>query len=431
MRLLILIMVFIVSMSAEQTCASCHAEAAKACQKSPHYTLTNAINITRKVWGITGSNVTLQSLLLPKEVITQPSDLVDDFLRRKCLKCHVFNRASGERGMKRGVACLACHTRHQSTGKCQRHPVTTERCQRCHNKGYTGGEYGGLFPKDHHRSYRAPLTPDGRFPPRRYGIDFHHLNEDIHHAKGIRCARCHTAETLRGERTARCTDCHKDLSPDNHPDHHACIACIACHSSWGYHAYELSVFRDDTADYAQWKDLTLQEDGYLTRFLTKALASQKPIPPRMPDWLTRRMKPGIWYSGYRYKRWEDALLANYDDGRIGLIRPLYQYRISYRDANGTMILDDVHTLQNGSPIEAWLPYAPHTITRRARSCEQCHANPLIMTPYRGTNEVLGLKVPKRMIGATPLRPDQIERMRSKRYKRERAKHFFRPPGTER
>jgi len=142
----------------------------------------------------------------------------------------------------------------------------------------------------------------------------------------------------------------------------------------------------------------------------------------MPDWLTGEMQPGIWYSGYRYKRWEDALLANWDDGRIGLIRPLYQYRISYRDSNGTMILDDVHR-SNGKPIEAWLPYKPHTVTPRAKSCEACHANPLVMKPYQGSNEILGLKVPKRMIGASPLRPDQIERMSSKRYKLERARRL--------
>ncbi len=409
-------------LTAGQTCAQCHPKATTKCRQSPHYTLTNAINITRKVWGITDSNVTLQSLPLPKKSVNTPADLVDDFLRRKCLKCHVFNRSSGEKGMTRGTGCLACHTPHRSSGSCQRAPVATGRCQSCHNKGYTGGEYDGRFPKDHHRSYRAPLTSEGHFPPQKYGIDFHRLSEDVHHQKGIRCAECHTAQTLRGEAKSRCTDCHKTPSAKNHPDYHARIACIACHASWGYSAYELSVFRDDTPDYTPWKDLTLQEDGYLTRFLARALKSSRPIPPRMPDWLTRTMRPGLWYSGYRYKRWEDSVLANYDDGRIGLVRPLYQYRISYRDRNGTMILDDVHT-QNGHPIETWLPYAPHTITRRAKSCEQCHANPLILSPYRGNHAVLGLKVPKRMIGAAPLSRQQIERMQSIRYRRERFRRF--------
>ncbi len=422
MRPLIALLWIVVGLSAGQECASCHPRAAKACRQSPHYTLENAINITRRTWGIHDSNVTLKTLPKAQAHPQTPPQIVDDFLRRKCLKCHPFNRNSGERGMKRGIGCLACHTPHQKRGRCQRAPVATERCQRCHNKGYTGGEYGGLFPKDHHQAYRAPLTAEGRFPPRRYGIDHHRLNEDVHHRAGIRCAQCHTAETLRGQKRASCTDCHPNPSSKNHPSYHARIACIACHASWGYSAYELSVFRDDTPDYRPWKDLVLQEDGYLTRFLNKALASKKTIPPAMPDWLERKLRPGVWYSGYRYKRWEDAVLANYVDGRIGLVRPLYQYRISYRDANGTMVLDDVATV-DGRPIEAWLPYAPHTITRRAKSCERCHANPLILTPYRGDNSVLRLKVPQRMIGASPLRAEQIERMRSERYKRERAKCF--------
>jgi hypothetical protein len=423
MRPLIALLWIVVGLSANQECASCHPDAAKACRKSPHYTLKHAINITRQAWGIREGNVTLQTLPVSKTTIAKPADLVDDFLRRKCLKCHVST--PGDATPSRSTDCLACHTPHNTTGTCQSAPVSTERCQQCHARGYTSSEYSGLFPKDHHRAYRAPLDGSGHFPPQSHGIDYHHLSEDIHHRAGIRCAQCHTALTLRGDKRASCTDCHTHLSPAHHPRYHARIACSACHASWGYSAYELSVFRDDTADYGQWKDLTVQEDSYLTTFLTRALASKEPIPPRMPDWLTRQMHTGIWYSGYRYKRWEDAVLANYDDGRIGLVRPLYQYRISYRDANGTMILDDTHSI-DGRPIEAWVPYAPHTIAPRAKSCEQCHANPLITNPYRGDNTVLQLKVPKRLIGASPLSPKQIKRMTSRRYKQERAKRFGHP-----
>jgi hypothetical protein len=52
---------------------------------------------------------------------------------------------------------------------------------------------------------------------------------------------------------------------------------------WNISNYELSIFRDDSADYDKWKDLTLQEDGYLTKFLNKALKSKKMIKPVMPD----------------------------------------------------------------------------------------------------------------------------------------------------
>ena len=402
-----------------ETCVQCHADQSKKCKQSVHYTLANAINITRKAWGITDSNVTLQTLSQPKTKISTPSDLVDDFLRRKCLKCHLFNRSSGEQGMKRGTGCLACHTSHQKTGQCQSGKITTDKCMGCHNKGFTGGDYTGRFPKDHHRSYRGPLTKEGQFPSQKYGIDHHALTQDVHFQKGLQCVACHKAAEMRGDSKASCTTCHKNPTPQNHPAYHKKLTCTACHASWNYTAYELSVFRDDTADYAKWKDLTLQEDGYLTNFLSKALKSQKKLPPKMPDWIDKKYRDGIWYSGYRYKRWEHFILSNYDDGRIGIIRPLFQYRISYRDSNKSMVLDDIHTIK-GKEIEAWLPHAPHTISKKAKSCERCHANPLILSPYQGKNEVLNLQVPKHIIGGSPLTSQQIKRMQSKKYKRIRS-----------
>lgn len=403
-----------------EDCVQCHALQSKKCEKSVHYTLANAINITRKAWGIMDSNVTLQTLPLPKEEIEKPSDLVDDFLRRKCLKCHLFNRSSGEKGMKRGIGCLSCHSRHQSSGSCQREKISIDKCLTCHNKGFTGGDYQGLFPKDHHKSYRAPLSENGRFPSQKYGIDYHHLTQDVHFQGGMGCIDCHKAEEMQGGQKAACLDCHKQPSAANHPVYHSKITCTACHASWNYSAYELSVFRDDTADYAKWKNLTLQEDGYLSHFLEKALKSARHMKPKMPDWVERKQKKGLWYSGYRYKRWEHFVLANYDDGSIGIVRPLFQYRISYRDSNGSMILDDATTL-NGKKIEVWLPHAPHTIAKRAKSCERCHANPLILDPYTGENEVLKLQVPDHLIGAVQLKPEQIEKMQSPQYKKIRAR----------
>jgi hypothetical protein len=422
----ILILLLPLMLFAKESCVDCHQEQSAKCEKSVHYTLSNAINLTRQTWGITDSNVTLQSIPLPKTQIEKLADLVDDFLRRKCLKCHPFNRSSGERGMKRGIGCLSCHTPHQPEGSCQRSSkIAMKKCLSCHNKGFVGGDYKGLFPKDHHRSYRAPLSQNGHFPSQKYGIDHHTLVSDIHYQKGLKCADCHKAEEMQGGTKASCTDCHANPSLANHPDHHNKLTCTSCHASWNYTAYELSVFRDDTADYSKWKDLTLQEDGYLSNFLTKALKAKKPPKPRMPDWIERKQAEGIWYSGYRYKRWEHFVLANYDDSRIGIVRPLFQYRISYRDRNGTMILDDVRTI-DGKPIEAWIPHTPHTITKKAKSCESCHANPLIMKPYTGRNEILKLQVPQNMIGASPLSSEQIEKMRSLKYKRVRGKMLLQP-----
>jgi len=170
-------------------------------------------------------------------------------------------------------------------------------------------------------------------------------------------------------------------------------------------SYELSVFRDDTADYDKWKKLKLQEDGYLTKFLNKALKSKKIIKPVMPDWVDMKMKKGIWYSGYRFKRWEHFVLGNSDDGMIKILRPLFQYRISYKDENKTMILDDVSKI-NGKKIEVWLPYSPHTITKKAKSCEMCHENKLLLNNNLINKEMLKGKILK----GSPLTKEQLNKL---------------------
>jgi len=404
-------------------CATCHPKEAKNCKKSLHYTLKNAINITRVAWGIKDSNVTIQTLPLPKTDIKDTKDLVDDFLRRKCLKCHLGNRTSGEKGMKRGKDCLACHTPHQKKGSCQRGKISMNICLSCHNKEFVGGDYLGLFPKDYDKSYRAPLTKDGRYPPKKYGIDFHHLSSDIHFKLGMSCVDCHKKDDMQGIKKTSCKDCHKSLTPKNHTSYHKKLACSTCHSSWNNNSYELSVFRDDTSDYKKWKNLTLQEDGYLTNFLNRALKSKRKIPPKMPDWVSHEFKDGIWYSGYRYKRWEHFNLVNSSDGRIMIARPLFQYRISYRDKSGKMVLDDVSRVE-GKKIEVWLPYSPHTISKKSKSCESCHANPLVINPKKSGYEVLDMQLVSRVVNGSKLTKKQIEKMKSNLYKKVRAKMFF-------
>jgi len=395
-------------------CIKCHQEEGSKCKKSLHYTLKKAINITRKVWGIKDSNVTLQTLPLPKKDILKPADLVDDFLRRKCLKCHIDTKKSD--------GCLSCHNRHKGKGTYKNAKASMQKCLKCHNKEYIGAEFTGLFPKDYDKSYRAPLTKKGFFPPVKYGIDYHHLSQDIHYKLGLTCIDCHKAKQLQNDKKVSCKMCHKKPSKKNHPIYHKNISCIACHASWQINSYELSVFRDDMSDYKKWKNLILQEDTYLTSFLKKALKSKKKIKPKMPDWIERKLKDGIWYSGYRYRRWEDFYLANASDGKIKLFRPLYQYRISFRDKNSKMVLDDVNTIE-GKKIEIWLAYYPHTIGKYAKSCEMCHNNPLLFNSTRdGT--VKDLKLPNNLYQATPLTKEQLKKMHSYKYKMIRAKMLF-------
>jgi len=328
---------------------------------------------------------------------------------------------SGEKGMKRKRNCLACHSKHKTKGKCQPKKIAMDKCLSCHNKEFVGTDYKGLFPKDYSHSFRAPLQKNGNYPSQKYGIDFHNLNQDIHYKKGMSCVDCHNNKNGKNwENGVACKECHKDLTKQNHKNYHNNISCSACHSSWNMSSYELSVFRDDMADYDKWKDLTLQEDGYLKKFLTKALKSKKKIKPVMPDWVDMKMKKGIWYSGWRYRRWEDFTLGNDENGMVKILRPIFQYRVSYRDANGTMLLDDVSSV-DGKSLEAWSPYSPHTITKKAKSCERCHENNLLLKNSKKPNVIYDLKIPKNIEHGSALSEEQIYRLKSQKYKKERFK----------
>jgi len=426
-------------------CGSCHKKDIEGLHSSSHMSLKNEINKTRKMWGIKNSNVDLQSIPTPHGDINNPEDLVDDFLRRKCLKCHIGNQGSGEAGMYRGKGCMSCHMEYSSDGKYKGSDLTTKdkkpyakihklnsrppmsACLSCHNKNFVGTDYLGLFPKDFDKSYRAPITKEGKYPRKMYGTSYHHLKEDVHYQAGLECVDCHKKDNIMNSShinsTVLCMDCHKNISKiEAHESYHDNLSCTTCHASWQMSNYELSVFRDDIADYDKWKNLMNQEDAYLESFLKKAIKSKKKPKPFMPDWVNKTMKDGIWYTGWRFRRWEHLLLGNDIDGKVKILRPMYQYRISYRDKNATVVLNDVNVLNNDK-IEGFSPYSPHTISKNAKSCESCHENSLLLKPVKNSGTVLDLLSGK-VVDGTPLTKDQLIKLQSKKYKRIRLKMLF-------
>ncbi len=411
----LLLFIFALSLYSNE-CIKCHSDKMDRCKNSNHFTHKNEINTIRKTWGIKDSDVTLQSLPQSKEDITKPSDLVDDFLRRKCLKCHLtsheINRTSN--------LCLACHNSHQNKVDSFKAKPIQKKCLKCHNNNYIGTDYLGLFPHDYDKAYRSPITKEGFYPKRPYGIDFHHLTPDIHHQKGLSCIDCHkNTQTKTWEDKVDCKSCHTNISQQNHKNYHDNISCTACHSSWNISNYELNVLRDDTPNYKQWKRLQVQEDRYLEKFLKKAIKSKKAIKPVMPDYLTNELKDGIWYSGWRFRRWENFFLINDENGKIQLASPMYQYRISYKDKDGKMVFNDVNNI-NGKKIEAFIPRTPHTITQKAKACEMCHNNKIMLDKHLINKDILKGKVLK----GTPLSSEQLKKMQSQKYKLKSAKRLF-------
>jgi hypothetical protein len=398
------------------SCTKCHQDKIDKCKKSNHFTLKNAINITRKTWGIKDSNVTLQTLPKSKINISKPQDLVDDFLRRKCLRCHLNSKTIN----KTNNLCLSCHNKHTNKYDSKKAKPTQKKCLKCHNNEFIGTDYLGLFPHDYDKSYRSPITKEGYYPNRPYGIDFHHLSGDIHHTKGMSCISCHNNKNnTNWETGTKCSSCHLNLSKQNHKNYHKNISCSACHSAWNISSYQLNILRDDSKNYLQWKRLTVQDDRYLEKFLKKAIKAKIKPNPMMPDYLTNKLEDGLWYSGWLFRRWENFFLINDTNGKIKIAKPMFQYRISYKDKNGKTILDDI-TKIHGDKIEAFLPKSAHTISKKAKSCEMCHNNKIMLDNNLINKNILKGKVLK----GTNLTPKQLKKLSSPFYKSQRAKMLF-------
>jgi hypothetical protein len=99
---------------------------------------------------------------------------------------------------------------------------------------------------------------------------------------------------------------------------------------------------------------------------------------------------------------------------------MFQYRISYKNKNGIVILDDIHKNIDGSKIEAFIPKVPHTITKKAKSCEMCHENKIMLDNNLIHKDILKGKV----IKGRRFTKEELKKLYSPKYKLERAKILF-------
>ena len=405
----------------QRFCGKCHRQEIERLQASKHWTLADAIGQTRFLWGAQDSvwspYSTLQTLPASKARPRSTAELVDDFLRRKCLTCHLLAPGQPETGLYRASGCAACHVIYDDDGQYRGadramqgqgnlprlHRMTaripTQQCLHCHNGQHVGADFVGLFEKDDHDAFRAPLV-QGREPEIIYGHDHHTLAADVHFRAGMACIDCHGQENaMHGSARASvsCEACHGGFGagPDSarpviaqltgdtllappfaaaqtiahRADLHRRLRCSACHSRWGFQDYGLHVLRSDIPDYYHREELTLQGDMRTTRFLRRNLS--RPMRewqvPALADGITGDTLRGMWYRGFTFRRWENPPLGWDAAGRVAVLRP-YQYVVS------TIGADTLVWLDSDSTRWAFNPYEPHS-TCRARDCEGCHLNP--------------------------------------------------------
>ncbi len=215
-------------------------------------TTAGIINTVRYLWGAQESpdarygTFSVGSLQALPEVRVS-GELVDDLLRRRCLRCHLYTRGAQRRGDYRASGCAACHmpyaddgmsrsadqalrrlmdrvregSRTLNRGYPKRHSFTTQvptsQCLRCHNGNRVGLDFVGKFERDEDENYRF-LSLDGRTGSFIYGLDQHRLLPDIHFERGLECIDCHTQREVMGDGSVRgrswdqlevrCADCH-------------------------------------------------------------------------------------------------------------------------------------------------------------------------------------------------------------------------------
>jgi hypothetical protein len=433
-------------------CLPCHREEIDRVDRSLHGTVAGIINQTRYLWGaqasadppLFGLGGALSPLPLPDPLVYPESsaDLVDDFLRRRCLRCHLHDRGSGGMGLYRSTGCAACHVLYgddglyegrdraisrDRPGRPASHRFTKRipdgQCLHCHNGNRVGADYEGRFEADFSDTYRyGGWATRGKSV--KYGLPSHRLRKDVHAEKGLWCIDCHRGSDLMGDGHVygyqmaavkrACTDCHGGFggalpsegiteirrgtagfvfvssvdgrdhllpifdgaSPGHDvPEHHR-LRCGACHGQWSFQDYGLSVIREDLSGGEKWSSLAAQGDPELENTLRKNAGDSGPGSSLSRDRLNGQERLGIWSMGWRFRRWEPMPLGVDQNGRYTVLRPLYQYQVSYVDRLGNVAVDSARPPRgDGSgPGWAFMPYVPHTVGPSGRSCDSCHLN---------------------------------------------------------
>lgn len=322
------------SLRSEIVCGGCHRDKVERVRKSPMATAKEIIAVVRFAWK---AQSTLQPLYTLETLpdYRESGQIVDDFLRKKCLRCHLFAEAE-----KRGAGCAACHEdgrKHKLLSK-----PSTENCLSCHRFNRTGQGYAGLFERDYSVVYY-------KFGSSRY----HKLTPDVHYKKGMDCTHCHL-NVMETPKTLRCTDCHRYRGIKGHDKTHKRLRCETCHAAWSFQDYGLHAKREDIPDWSLWKN-------YMNRYDPQMLDLAKKESDGMIDWLDGKFKEGVWFIGWTLKMWENPPLGIDDKGRICVLRPNYRFHAHYQDKE----------LETTCIVSC---YTPHTIRKEVRDCFSCHIN---------------------------------------------------------
>lgn len=418
--------------AAGQTCGRCHQGRAAQVRRSPMATNATLIAQTRFLWSAQPNAAPRHGIKAEGRLAAMPpageaGQPVDDLLRRRCLRCHVWAKGADTTGARRSAGCAACHRPYGADG---RRPgghgltrqVPTSQCLTCHAGCGAGPEYVGRVPRDEH--FSARFLAEGRDKPSLWQArTWRPMRPDLHHKAGMACIDCHPAAEIMGDGQVRpaalahvglrCTTCHGrpgappagpkistthgaalthlsrsadgqwTLSPKlggrplkvpalaGGPDApiahlapgHERLACHACHSSTNPAQWGRQALLLSGPGYRRWSFIAAQGDPQLL-----ALMKNQPPAPSSRDLLSGQERPGVWLLSPFFRRFEWRVYGRAPDGRVMLLAPRFGWVLTPNAASQARLL----TAGDGRPALGISPWHSHSTAKATVGCQGCH-----------------------------------------------------------
>ncbi len=341
-----------------------------------------------------------------------------DYRASGCAACHVIY--SNEGLYEGGDKAISKNEK----GRPLKHKITRiippYQCIHCHNRGgRTGVSFIGTMESD---GYGSPWSGSAgeKGGKKLHGKHYNHLRADVHYQKGMYCIDCHTIQDVHGDGNIygkkdqaveiECQDCHgtpeaysrletswgaplenlvekngkiilvskadgkerpipqvKDIVSNGtekakaamglrkHTDR---LECYACHARWAPQCYGCHAQQNLGRRSGDWINARRTTDP--------SLAGKK---------ANRRATAFEWLETRSYLRWESPALGINAEGKVAPFVPGCQAIFTQIAPDGKPTFHNkVFTTYDGLSGIATNPIQPHTVTKEARNCEDCHSN---------------------------------------------------------
>jgi hypothetical protein len=443
---------------ADQTCGKCHSEYVENVKKSLHSTSAGIISGARYLWAAQETKLALYGVReiedgdgnIPEEqgalgkleqipTFSESGEHIDDYLRKECLRCHLWEEGAQRDGDYRSSGCAACHVLYADDGLSKSqdptipknepgHPIKhrltskipAERCVSCHNRGARiGTSFIGTMESD---PYGTPWTAEGGKGPKLHGKWYNHLLADVHYEKGMECIDCHTSQDLHGDGNIyskkeqaveiRCTDCHGSLAL--YSDLKTSQGNRLLHLKREDQKFVLtSKFDGKDHPVPQLKDLKDRDSLSVAMSIASHLEKlecyachatwttqcygchvKREDRKKQYDWLAKEESVGKWTEGRSYLRWENPVLGINHREKVSPYLPGCQAIFTYLDQEGkTVEHNKVFQTAAGFSGISQNPVNPHTTRKKARGCEECHGSDKSLGLGTGTYDPQRNKLP--------------------------------------